>query len=212
MHWINCVYHEVFVLHKEDNFIHFKNIIESIKYKTIYEYNTNDRTDDIDINDTENEDIFKESIELRFLVDRYMAGCNIFKVDLLLVDEIYNMDSIDIYPRAIIHGIKHYGRGQEYVESEKTNEIKINNKLIRLQCNNKNILSQHWHNKSNYSSWFMMNNQYTIPKSKNYGQHNFFRSTLKKDQRITGLPMASCSIRKTEQMFTVDADVPLTGI
>ena len=40
----------------------------------------------------------------------------------------------------------------------------------------------------------------------------FFRSTLKKDQRITGLPMASCSIRKTEQMFTVDADVPLTGI
>ena len=40
---------------------------------------------------------------------------------------------------------------------QKVNYINnITDFILTIQCNNKNILSQNWHNKSNYSSWFMM--------------------------------------------------------
>jgi hypothetical protein len=55
-------------------------------------------------------------------------------------------------------------------------------------------------------------NEYGNPNETQFGQHNFFfRFELKNDTRVTGIPMSSCSIRKTDHLFTVE-DVPLTGI
>jgi hypothetical protein len=64
MHWINHVYNEVFTCKSQNNFQHFKNIIEPIPYNLVFDYDDSKVDTNIDLNDTDNNDIFKKSMDL----------------------------------------------------------------------------------------------------------------------------------------------------
>lgn len=123
--------------------------------------------------------------------------------------------TFNIFKRSTIYGIKFYGRGYDFSETEIPEDYKHSygfNKSNEIHWkkpkNNFNILVNNWFEKTQYSSWCKIRyasdlnperintrpNSYTSTK---YAQLNyFFRLYIIGDEHFHGVPFASVTARK----------------
>lgn len=139
---------------------------------------------------------------------------HVYESDLVAVVDciLTNFQTIQVYERAVIKGVKFRCRGFEFAD-RKADVEEVNNNLV-----------ENWSNRKHYSSWCRVKNyqaddDMSISAEILFGQLNYcFRLNFPVDKYIHGLAMGHCSIRNnciySEQRWNyyVKADVGVGGL
>ena len=119
-------------------------------FKDIHGNDYNGHLKIVDIN-------FKTDVDMRDAFIHKIKNGIIFDEDIMLIQEIYNLNMIETYNKAIILNKKHIGRGVEFAEEQQARLVTNRfNKQIKLPRNLRNNIYENWQEKKQRNSWFML--------------------------------------------------------